>query len=63
MALVCNQTVDRATATCRRSYCQYFADRWCHVISVIDPYSRIPGFLDWSSYFFFQVAPQLYSRG
>jgi hypothetical protein len=38
-----------------------FADRGCHVVSVTDPYGRILGFLD--RYFFFQVAPQLYSRG
>jgi hypothetical protein len=42
---------------------QTFADRWCHVISVTDPYGRILGFLDWSRYFFFQVASQLYSWG
>jgi hypothetical protein len=40
-----------------------FADRGCHVVSVTDPYGRILGFLDRSRYFFFQVAPQLYSRG
>jgi hypothetical protein len=28
-----------------------------------DPYGRNLDFLDRSSYFFFQVAPQLYSRG
>jgi hypothetical protein len=39
------------------------ADRGCHVVSVKDPYGRIPGFLDRSRYFFFQVAPELYSRG
>jgi hypothetical protein len=39
------------------------ADRECHVVSVTDPYCRILGFLDRSRYFFFQVAPQLYSRG
>jgi hypothetical protein len=37
-----------------------FVDRGCHVI---DPYGRNLGFLDRSHYFFFQVAPQLYSRG
>jgi hypothetical protein len=36
-----------------------FADRRC----VTDPYGRILGFLDRSRYFFYQVAPQLYSRG
>jgi hypothetical protein len=35
------------------------ADRGYHMVSVTDPY----GFLDRSRYFFFQVAPQLYSRG
>jgi hypothetical protein len=40
---------------------QIFADRECHVVSVTDPYDRILGFLDRSSYFFFQVAPQRYS--
>jgi hypothetical protein len=40
-----------------------FADRGCHVVSVTDPYGRIREILDRSHYFFFQVAPQLYSRG
>jgi hypothetical protein len=40
-----------------------FAVRGCHVASVTDPYGRIFGFLDRSRYYFFQVAPQLYSRG
>jgi hypothetical protein len=40
-----------------------FADRGCRVVSVTDPQGRILGFLDRSRYFFFQVAPQLYSRG
>jgi hypothetical protein len=40
-----------------------FADRGCHVISVADPHGRILDFLDWRRYFFFQVTPQLYSRG
>jgi hypothetical protein len=40
-----------------------FADRGCHMVSVTDPYGRILGFLDRSRYFFFQAAPQLYSRG
>jgi hypothetical protein len=39
------------------------ADRGCHVDSVTDPYGSILDFLDRSRYFFFQVAPQLYSRG
>jgi hypothetical protein len=40
-----------------------FADRGCCVVSTTNPYGRIIGFLDRSHYFFFQVAPQLYSRG
>jgi hypothetical protein len=38
------------------------ADTGCHVVSAMDPYDRILGFLDRSCYFFFQVVPQLYSR-
>jgi hypothetical protein len=40
-----------------------FRDRGSHVVSVTDPYSHIIGFLDRSRYLFFQVVPQLYSRG
>jgi hypothetical protein len=29
----------------------FFADRGCHVVSMTDPYGRIPGFLDRSRYF------------
>jgi hypothetical protein len=42
---------DRTTAACRRSDCQLFADRGCHVVSVTDPYGHILGFLDRSRYF------------
>jgi hypothetical protein len=38
------------------------ADRGCHVVTVMYPYGRNLDFLDRSRYFFFQVAPQLYSR-
>jgi hypothetical protein len=38
------------------------AYRECRLVSMTDPYSRILDFLDRSRYFFFQVAPQLYSR-
>jgi hypothetical protein len=41
----------------------FCATEECRVVSVTDPYGRILGFLDRSRYFFFQVAPQLYSRG
>jgi hypothetical protein len=40
-----------------------FVNRGCRVVSVTVPYIRILGFLDRSRYVFFQVAPQLYSRG
>jgi hypothetical protein len=39
-----------------------FAGRGCRVVSMTDPYDCILGSLDWSSYFFFQATPQLYSR-
>jgi hypothetical protein len=39
-----------------------FENRGCRVVSVMDPYGSILRFLDWCRYFFFQVAPQLYSR-
>jgi hypothetical protein len=42
---------------------QTFADRGCHVVSVTDTYGRILTFLDHIRYSFFQVVPQLYSRG
>jgi hypothetical protein len=40
-----------------------FAARGCHAFSVTDPYGRILGFPGRSRYFFFQVAPPLYSQG
>jgi hypothetical protein len=40
-----------------------FADRGCRLVSATDPYARVLGFLDRSSYSFFQVAPQFYPRG
>jgi hypothetical protein len=40
-----------------------FVDRECRVVSATDTHGRILGFLDRSRYFFFQVAPQLYSGG
>jgi hypothetical protein len=33
------------------------------VVIAVDPYGRNLGSLDRSGYFFFQVAPQLYTRG
>jgi hypothetical protein len=40
-----------------------FADGGCRVAIVTGNYCCILGFLDLNRYFFFQVAPQLYSRG
>jgi hypothetical protein len=40
-----------------------FADKGCRVVSATDPHGSILGFLDRSRYYFFQVAPQLYSQG
>jgi hypothetical protein len=40
-----------------------FADTGCRVVTATNPFGRNLGFLDWSRYFFFQVAPQLYSQG
>jgi hypothetical protein len=40
-----------------------FADRGCRVVRAMNPHGRIIVFLDRSSYYFFQVAPKLYSWG
>jgi hypothetical protein len=40
-----------------------FADRGRRVVSTTDPHSRTIDFLDQSRYCFFQIAPQLCSRG
>jgi hypothetical protein len=40
-----------------------FADRGCQVVSAANPRGRNFDFLDRSRYYFFQVAPQLPSRG
>jgi hypothetical protein len=56
----------RPNYTCRRLSSKLkptFADRECRVVTATDPYGRNLDFLDRSRYFFFQVAPQLYSWG
>jgi hypothetical protein len=53
---------DRAIAACRRRWYQLSWIEGCRVVSVADPYGRNLGFIDQSRYYFFQVAPQLYSR-
>jgi hypothetical protein len=55
---------DRADRRLSAKLVSTFENRGCHVGRVTDPYGRIFGFLDLSRYFFFfQAAPQLYSRG
>jgi hypothetical protein len=46
---------ERATAA--------FADRKCCVVSTTDLHGRFLGFIDRSRYYFFKVAPELYSPG
>jgi hypothetical protein len=41
----------------------HFADRGSSVVSATNLQGRILGFLDRICYYFFQIAPQLYSRG
>jgi hypothetical protein len=40
-----------------------FADRGCRVVNAANPHGRNFDFLDRGRYYFFQVAPQLSSRG
>jgi hypothetical protein len=42
---------DRETVACRRSDCQLFGDKGCHVVRVTDPFGLNLGFLDRSRYF------------
>jgi hypothetical protein len=44
---------DRATAACRRSLCQLFADRGCRVVTATDPHGRPGPLLFHSSRFLF----------
>jgi hypothetical protein len=63
VACVCDRTIPTERPPLSAELVPPLADRGCHVVSVMDPYGRILGFLNQSPYFFFQVAPQLYSRG
>jgi hypothetical protein len=54
---------DRATAACWRSWCQLLWIEGVAWSSRRIPCGRNLGFVKRSSYFFFQIAPQLYSRG
>jgi hypothetical protein len=49
---------DRATAACRQSDCQLFADRGCYVVSVTDPYGPYSRFSRQEPLLFYEVAPQ-----
>jgi hypothetical protein len=53
----------RATAACQRSDCQLLLKKRVQRGQRDGSLRRILGFLDRSRYFFFQVSPQLYSRG
>jgi hypothetical protein len=61
VALVREQTIpsDRSLSA---KLVPNFVDRGCRMVSTTDPHGRILGFLC-QSHYFFQVAPQLYSRG
>jgi hypothetical protein len=61
MSLISERTL--TTAACRRSQCQLLWIKGVAWSARRIPYGRILGFLDRSCYFFFQVAPQLYSQG
>jgi hypothetical protein len=47
----------------REDSANFLADRGCHVVSATISYARFLGFIDRNRYYFFQVAPRLYSRG
>jgi hypothetical protein len=54
---------DQATAACWQNWCQLLQIEECRMVSQRMAKGCILGFLDQSHYFFFQVAPQLYSQG
>jgi hypothetical protein len=45
------------------SICEPMRIEGCRIVIAADPHSRILDFIDWSRYYFFQVASQFYSRG
>jgi hypothetical protein len=61
MALVRKRIIPTERRRLQAKLVSTFADRECRVVSATDPHGRILAFLDPSRYFFFQVAPQLYS--
>jgi hypothetical protein len=64
IALLCERTlaIERPPLVGEVSV-NFSADRGRNMVSVTDLYSRILGFLNLTRYYFFQVAPQMYSRG
>jgi hypothetical protein len=63
LALVRKQTIPTERPTLVVKLVLTFVDRGCHVVSAVDSHGHIFGFLGQSRYYFFQVGPQLYSRG
>jgi hypothetical protein len=62
VALVCEWTI-LSDLCLWAALVPIFVDRGFHMDSATDPYTHILSFLDWSRYYFLQVAPQLYSWG
>jgi hypothetical protein len=62
IALVREQTIPSERPPPAAKLVPTFANGGCHVVVVTDFFGRILSFLDRSSYFFFQIAPQFYSR-
>jgi hypothetical protein len=63
VALVRKRTLRPSERRLSEKLVPNFADKGCRVVSTTDPHGRFLSFLHWSRYYFFQVAPQLYSRG
>jgi hypothetical protein len=63
MAWVCEQTIRPTERRLLAKLVPTSADRECYMVGVTDPHGRILGFIDRNRYYFFQIAPQLYSRG
>jgi hypothetical protein len=63
LASVCKRTISTGHRRLSAKLMPDFMDRKCRVVSAADPYGRILRFLDQNRYYFFQLAPQLYSRG
>jgi hypothetical protein len=62
VALVCKQTTRPSNHHLSAKLVPTFADRSHRLVRAMVPHSHILSFLDRSCYYFFQVAPWLYSR-